>query len=97
MADAWIAAIAADIAYGYNHACYRPGLDRIELPSAEQFIDRAALYARPWYDAAIRAEMALSPADRAIVRAAQELTHEADLAAVSAYRADGFVTFGGAL
>jgi len=58
---------------------------------------RAALYARPWYDAAIRAEMALSPADRAIVRAAQELTHEADLAAVSAYRADGFVTFGGAL
>lgn len=58
---------------------------------------RAALYARPWYDAAIRAEMALSPADRAIVRAAQELTHEADLAAVSAYRADGFVSFGGVL
>lgn len=44
-ADAWIAATGADIAYGHNHACYRPSLDRIELPSAEQFTDRAALYA----------------------------------------------------
>ena len=43
-ADAWIATTRADIAYGHDHACYRPALDRIELPAAPQFTDRAAFY-----------------------------------------------------
>ncbi|MGE0728143.1 MAG: ArdC family protein [Acidimicrobiia bacterium] len=43
-ADAWIAATQADITYGHHHACYRPGVDRIELPAAEQFTESAAFY-----------------------------------------------------
>ncbi len=43
-AHAWIAATRADITYGHDHACYRPVLDRIELPAAEQFTDRTGFY-----------------------------------------------------
>lgn len=55
---------------------------------------RAALYARPWYDAAIAAELALSPADRDLVSRARALASDASYLARGA---DGFVSFGGAL
>ncbi len=44
-AESWIAATGAQITDGHDHACYRPTLDRIELPAIDQFEDPAAFYA----------------------------------------------------
>lgn len=51
---------------------------------------RAALYARPWHDAAIAAEQALSAADRDLVRRARSLASDDSYLARGA---DGFVAF----
>jgi antirestriction protein ArdC len=49
-ADAWIAATGADISYGYCRACYRPAVDRIELPAPEAFDDRECFYGTVLHD-----------------------------------------------
>ena len=38
-AETWIAASGADIGYGFNHACYMPQRDRIEVPALGQYDD----------------------------------------------------------
>ena len=43
-ADAWIAATGAQLTYGHDHACYRPALDRIELPDPGAFADTESFY-----------------------------------------------------
>lgn len=43
-ADAYFAAIAADVVHGGDRACYVPALDRIHLPQLGQFDSPAALY-----------------------------------------------------
>lgn len=43
-ADAYFAAIGADIVHGGTQACYSPGLDRISLPHLEQFARPADYY-----------------------------------------------------
>ena len=63
--------------------------DRFEV-YARHVEARAALYARPWHDAAVAAEQALSPADRDLVRRARALASDDSYLSRGA---DGFVSF----
>jgi antirestriction protein ArdC len=38
-AETWIASSGADIGYGFDHACYMPQRDRIEVPALGQYDD----------------------------------------------------------
>jgi antirestriction protein ArdC len=43
-ADAYFERIGLDVSTGHNHACYRPALDRIEVPDLVQFSEPALYY-----------------------------------------------------
>ena len=43
-AERWIANTGAAIGYGFDHACYRPSVDRIEIPAAQQFTSSVGFY-----------------------------------------------------
>ena len=44
-AEAFFAAVGADVRHGRTHACYRPSQDQIRMPSLEAFPDPVAYYA----------------------------------------------------
>ena len=44
LAENWIAAQFASIDHGYDHACYIPKSDRIQMPKAETFKDQDSYY-----------------------------------------------------
>ena len=49
-ADAWLAAIGADVVYGGDRACYAPTPDRIYLPHPDEFDDAEAFLATSMHE-----------------------------------------------